>query len=237
MWAAARVCLATEMIQDEFLFFFWRPQCLPVEFQSHGLVWRARSDALPVAEHALRLKLPHSADLWEKLALASCLHRFRPPFLWKCEDARNTQVQKIPFARGARSAASAEGVQAVQALLNNLEPGPQPDADRSPQRGQTFCCNLPGLSPEALDAWTWALLKPKKTKTRKDRTLSDVLNFIQEFDKAAYEEIDEDMKKEVEAAKIPRKTQEPDAHAKRTRQNATPAEYRATCWHVVFFIV
>lgn len=122
----------------------------------------------------------------------------------------------------------------MQALLKNLEPGPQPDADRSLQRDQTCLSDLAGLSSEALDAWTWALLKPKKAKTTKDRTLSDVLNFISEFDKAAYEEIDEDMRKEVEAAKIPRKTQEPDAHAKRIRHNVTPAEYRATCWHEVF---
>lgn len=73
-----------------------------------------------------------------------------------------------------------------------------------------------------------ALVQPQKIKApTKDKILLDVLRFMQEFDKEAYDNDMEKMHKEVENDEL--LPVEDDKGEKQKRVNKTPAKYRAPC--------
>ena len=91
-----------------------------------------------------------------------------------------------------------------------------------------------GTEGQELEDWAQCLLRQRKRRTGSDAVLSKVVEFMSEHDKESLRRLDEEIQAlTLQPAPLANEPVKPDV-AERTRQNVTPAKYRAA-WRALCF--
>ena len=77
-----------------------------------------------------------------------------------------------------------------------------------------------------LEQWSQCLLREKrKHGPREDAVLRGILNFMDGYDKSSFQNLDDDLKKEIDRVPL---LHEPPESTDRIRHHVTPAKYRVS---------
>ena len=230
-----------------------RPQCLPVNLQSHGLVWKAVSRAMSLAEFSVQRREPLDAEYWDKLALALWFKTWKhlaefqitsshfllylfsgsgfEVGLWPCREAQS-RFRWDPINQSADSAFfSRQDESSLRMLCHMLSCHFIVRIHLWDLWSFRLCSwtlpfmNGSGTTGSELEEWSWSLLKKKRSKASGDKTLARVVRLMGEFDKTSYEDIDQKMRDEIEHAdEVPKDIV---TRKRQPKVNKTPARFRA----------
>ena len=108
-----------------------RPQCLPVNLQSHGLVWKAVSTAMSLAEFSVRRREPLDAEYWDKLALALWFKTWKPLAEFQITSShflllylfKVAQDLKLDCGHAGKHKVASDGIRSTKALIQHFSPG------------------------------------------------------------------------------------------------------------------